>query len=123
MVAAHDPDGSTTTSASAKPSITRAAIDRASSQKPALNGGWPQQVSCDAKRTRWPRRSRMWTTLIPTRGKQTSTKQGMKSVTVIQDRGAYGKSSRLGRKCHLDGAAAGVFQCLRQAERTFWGYC
>ena len=77
----HDPDGATTYSASSKRSSTRAATWRASSRKPVLKAGWPQHVCAASNVTSTPSCRKTSTAHSPTRGKNWSPRQVMKSAT------------------------------------------
>src|SRR5579871_6560017 len=74
----HDPDGATTYSAFSYSSITRRATLRASSRKPVLNAGWPQQVCAGSNVTSTSNRFRIFTTHSPTLGKNWSARQVIK---------------------------------------------
>src|SRR5258706_15763264 len=78
-----EPDGATTYSLFSKIAMKRFARSRASSRKPLLNAGWPQQVWSAGKSTSAPSLRSKLTTLIPTSGKNWSTKQVMNSETFI----------------------------------------
>src|SRR5579864_1434563 len=75
----HEPDGQTITSASLKTRRKRSAQGRASSQKPVLKAGWPQQVWSAGKSTSHPMRRRTFTVSTATSGCSWSTKHGTKS--------------------------------------------
>src|ERR1044071_3495779 len=75
----HEPEGQTITSASLNIRRNRSAQGRASSQKPELNAGWPQQVWSAGKSTSHPMRRRTFTVSTATSGCSWSTKHGTKS--------------------------------------------
>src|ERR1700760_1101975 len=74
-----EPEGQTTVSASRKTRRKRSAQGRASSQKPELNAGWPQQVWSCGYSTSQPMRRKTFTVATATSGCNWSTKHGTKS--------------------------------------------
>src|SRR4249919_1352874 len=89
-----EPDGQTITSASLNTRKKRSAHGRASSQKPELNAGWPQQVWSLGKSTSHPMRRRTFTVSTATSGCNWSTKHGTKSE-ILRAIGNWRDSSRI----------------------------
>src|SRR6516225_9118077 len=71
-IAAHDPEGVTTGRPLSKAPMVCRARSRASSWKPLLKWGWPQQVCAAGKSTVTPSRRNSRTVATPTSGKRAS---------------------------------------------------
>src|SRR5262249_22270764 len=84
------------TSASLNTRRKRSAHGRASSQKPELKAGWPQQVWPAGKSTSHPMRRRTFTVSTATSGCSWSTKHGTKSE-ILRAIGNRRDSSRTAR--------------------------
>src|SRR5688572_17809698 len=74
-MAAHEPDGVTTSGLFAKAWMVCLASSRASWWKPLLKCGWPQQVCDPGKSTATPRRRNSFTVATPTSGNRASPRQ------------------------------------------------
>src|SRR3954462_13898848 len=96
-MAPQEPEAITTASAVFNFCRTGKATARASSQKPELKAGWPQQAISSWYSILCPSRSRMWTMLIPTFGNSRSTKHGTNKVTVIFNQGGGFGRTAIGR--------------------------
>src|ERR1700681_3189330 len=95
-IVVHEPEGQTIVSASLNTRRNLSAQGRASSQKPELNAGCPQQVWAWGKSTSQPTRRRTFTVSTATSGCSWSTKHGTKSETLRAIRNLRDSNRELG---------------------------